>query len=255
MGFLGLFSKKTVEPEIEPIDFSLVGVDMHSHLLFGIDDGAETIENSLILIGQLKEMGFSKFITTPHIYRDLYFNSPETILPKYEAVKKAIAENNLDVEFQVAAEYFLDEHFEDLIEKELLLTFGRKNVLFELSFDSEPPSVQRAIFNMQLRGYRPILAHPERYPYYHKNFKKYENFFDQDIALQLNINSITGHYGPEIKRVSEKLIDAGMISYIGTDCHHVGHINLTQQARKSSHLRKLIESGKLKNKQLFPAAQ
>jgi tyrosine-protein phosphatase YwqE len=162
MGFLGLFSKKTVEPEVEPIDFSLVGVDMHSHLVFGIDDGAETIEDSLILIGQLKEMGFSKFITTPHIYRDLYFNSPETILPKYEAVKKAIAENNLDVEFQVAAEYFLDEHFEDLIEKELLLTFGRKNVLFELSFDSEPASIQRAIFNMQLRGYRPILAHPDR---------------------------------------------------------------------------------------------
>jgi tyrosine-protein phosphatase YwqE len=252
MGFLSLFSKKTVEPEVEPIDFSLVGVDMHSHLLFGIDDGAQTIEDSLMLIGQLKEMGYSKFITTPHIYRDLYFNSPETILPKYEAVKKAIAENNLDVEFQVAAEYFLDE--QDLIEKELLLTFGRKNVLFELSFDSEPASIQRAIFNMQLRGYRPILAHPERYPYYHKNLKKYENFVDQDIALQLNINSITGHYGPEIKRVCEKLIDAGMVSYIGTDCHHMGHINLTQQARKNPHLRKLIESGKLKNKQLFPAA-
>ncbi|MEZ4799338.1 MAG: CpsB/CapC family capsule biosynthesis tyrosine phosphatase [Flavobacteriales bacterium] len=248
MSFFDRFkSKPKTSANAEAIDMSLIGTDMHSHLLFGIDDGAVSLENSLELIEHLMNMGYRKFITSPHIYRDLYFNSPDTILPKLKIVQDAIKEKGWDVELLAAAEYYLDDHFEDLIAKDELLTMGNKHILFELAFDSEPPNVKRALFNLQLNGYKPILAHPERYDYLHNQFSKYEDFADRDVYLQLNINSLSGHYGPMVKKVSERLIDAGLIRFIGTDCHHVGHVNLTESVRRNPHLRKLIESGKLLN--------
>lgn len=251
MGFFDRFKSKPA-PEVvtEPLDFSCIQADMHSHLVFGIDDGAKTIEESLVLIEELMKMGYKKLITTPHIFRDLYFNSPDTIFPPLESVKKAIAERGWDIELQAAAEYYLDEHFEDLIEKRELLTFGNNYVLFEYSFDEEPASSKRAIFNLQLNGYKPILAHPERYVYMHNRFSRYEELVERDVFLQLNINSLHGHYGAEVKKMSEKMIDAGLISFIGTDCHHLGHLELLQQMRTNAHLKKLIESGRLKNIQL-----
>lgn len=251
MGFFDRFkSKPKTELTIEPIDFALIQSDMHSHLLFGIDDGAKTLEESLFLIEELMNMGYKKFITTPHIFRDLYLNSPSTIHPPLEIVRKAILEKGWEIEIHAAAEYYLDEHFEDLIEKKELLTFGNNFVLFEYSFDEEPASSKRAIFNLQLNGYKPILAHPERYVYMHNKFSRYEDLVERDVFLQLNINSLHGHYGQEVKKMSEKMIDAGLISFIGTDCHHVGHLELMQQMRTNAHLKKLIESGKLKNHQL-----
>jgi tyrosine-protein phosphatase YwqE len=220
---------------------------MHSHLLFGIDDGAPTVEDSIQLIKELMALGYTRFITTPHIYRDLYFNSPDTILPKLDAVRQALKENQIDVQLDTAAEYFLDEHFEELIEKEELLTFGDRHVLFEISFDSEPPMLNRAIFNMQLRGYKPILAHPERYEFWHRDFDRYRSLAERGVLLQVNINCLTGHYGPQVRRISEKMIDEKLVSFLGTDCHHLGHINLTKQASELPYLHKAVLSGQLKN--------
>lgn len=248
MSLFGRFkSKPKHTAEADALDMSLIGTDMHSHLLFGIDDGAVSLENSLELIEHLMNMGYKKFITSPHIYRDLYLNSPETILPKLKIVQDAIKEKGWNVEINAAAEYYLDDHFEDLIAKDDLLTMGNKHILFELAFDSEPPNVKRALFNLQLNGYKPILAHPERYDYFHNQFSKYEDFADRDVYLQLNLNSLSGHYGPMVKKVSEKLIDAGLIRFIGTDCHHLGHVALTENVRKNPYLKKLVESGKLLN--------
>lgn len=253
MSFLrNLFGTKKEEPEapVEPVDLSTVGVDMHSHLIPGIDDGAQTLEDSIALITKLHELGFTKLITTPHIFTDLYKNSPETILPGLALVREELKKRNIPVDLHAAAEYYLDEEFEKLVDDKKLLTFGNNYVLFELSFAEEPPQLHRAIFNMRLQGYRPVLAHPERYEYWNHNFKKYTDLHEKDVLLQLNVNCLTGHYGQQVKRVSEKMIDAGIVSFIGSDTHHVGHIQLLEAVRKSSHLRKLIESGKLKNASL-----
>lgn len=251
MKLSGIFRNKSQESEQVPdLDMSFIHTDMHSHLVFGIDDGAQTLEDSLGLIEALMNMGYRKLYTTPHIFRDLYFNSPDTIRPNYEIVKKAIEEKNWDIEFHFAAEYYLDDHFENLIAKDDLLTMGKRFVLLEYSFEEEPANAKRALFNLQLQGYKPILAHPERYNYLHNTFQKYEELAERDVFLQLNINSLSGHYGPNVRKISERLIDAGLISFIGTDCHHTGHLHLTQQVRSNPHLRKLVESGKLKNKEL-----
>lgn len=237
--------------QLPPADLGLVRADMHSHLAAGIDDGAQTVEDALALIRQMYGMGYRHFITTPHIFTGVHNNTAETIRAAAEKVHAALAAEMPDVTYSAAAEYYLDEHFEKLIEDREVMTFGKNFVLFELSFAAEQASLARAIFHMQLNGYRPVLAHPERYEYWHGNFSKYEAMADKDVLLQLNITSLSGHYGPGVRKISERLIDAGLISLLGSDCHHMGHIELMQVARSCRPLHKLLESGQLINIQLL----
>jgi protein-tyrosine phosphatase len=251
MGFFSKWKPSKQEKKIDPVDLSLIRVDMHSHLLPGIDDGAVDLEDSIQLILHLKELGYQKFITTPHIFWDMYRNTPEIIADKLAILKEELTNRGIEAEIEAAAEYYCDEHFEKQIEDQKLLTFGNKKyVLFEISFAAENVNLGRAIFNMRLAGYTPVLAHPERYDFWHRDFSRYESMLDKDVLLQLNINSLTGQYGPDTKRISERLIDRGMISFIGTDCHHMGHIQLTNTSRTHPHLKKLIDSGNLLNSEI-----
>ncbi|MCC6600728.1 MAG: capsular biosynthesis protein [Crocinitomicaceae bacterium] len=250
MSFLNKIIRKKKEAEELFSDLGLIGVDMHSHFIPGIDDGAQKIEQSVSLIRAMKEFGYRKVITTPHVYTDLYPNTSEIILEGLKKVKDELLQQHIEMEVAAAAEYYSDENFETLIDQKKLLSFGKNYVLFEISFMDEPPNLGRIIFNLQAQGYKPVLAHPERYEYWNGNFDKYESLADKDVFLQLNINSLTGNYGSDVKRTSEKLIDAGLISFIGSDCHHDGHLTLMHSARKSAALNKLIRSGKLLNNSL-----
>ena len=244
------FKHKNKRHEVKnsvPVELSNVGIDMHSHLLPGIDDGAENMEQSIELILHLKELGYHAAVTTPHIFWDMYRNNSEIIRQKREEVNQELKKRNIDFRLEAAAEYYCDEHFENLIEADDLLCLGKKNILFEMGFAAENANLGRVIFNLQIAGYKPILAHPERYEYWHGSLGNYERMLDKDVALQLNITSLTGQYGPNVKRISEKLIDARMISYLGTDCHHMGHIQLTNAARTNPALRRLLESDDLRN--------
>lgn len=248
MGFFSnLFSSKE---KLEPADLSVLKTDLHSHFIPGIDDGSQSIEETITLLQEMIALGYKKVITTPHIMSDYYKNTPEIILGGLEKVKAAIAENKLDIEIEAAAEYYLDDFFEEKVEAKQLLTFGNNNILFELPFVSEPPMLNRAIFAMQTVGYRPIIAHPERYTFWYNDFSKYEALQDKGVLLQLNINSLSGHYPPETKKMAIKLIDAGMISYLGSDCHNLNHVNMMQDARTEKSLHKLLESGSLLNSTL-----
>ena len=247
--FGNLFKKKEVVLD-EPLSFSPLMADMHSHLLPGIDDGSQNLEESIQLIRDLHAMGFQKLITTPHIFWDLYKNNSEIIREKLALVQAELVKRNIPVTLEAAAEYYIDSHFEELIEKNDILSFGDNYVLFELSFDNEQINYKRAVFNLQLAGYKPIMAHPERYEYWHNDFSNYEELVDRDIKIQVNTNCLTGHYGPTVKKMSEKLIDADMVDFIGTDCHHLGHINLLEQMRLSPALKRLVESGRLLNASL-----
>ena len=113
-----------------------------------------------------------------------------------------------------------------------------------------PDNMNHIIFKMQTLGYKPVLAHPERYNFWHTEFEKYESFIDKGVLLQLNINSLTGYYSLPTKRIAEQMIDKNMISFLGTDCHHIGHVNLMKEVVYEKHLQKLVESGTLLNKTL-----
>jgi len=247
--FSNLFKKKENIALLN--DFGIVGIDMHSHLIPGIDDGAKTMADSLAMIASLHEMGYFYFITTPHIMMDHYRNTREGILSVLEQLQQAIVPTGMNVKVHAAAEYYLDSDFLHKIEHEPLLTLGKKYLLFEISYLNAPDNLNDAIFLMQANGYKPVLAHPERYPFWYHSFKKYQDLKDKGVLFQLNINSLTGYYSPVTQKMAEKLIDAEMIDFLGTDCHHVGHLELMKQALKNPRLSRLLASGKLRNRELI----
>lgn len=218
-------------------------VDMHSHLIPGIDDGSESLEESIDLIKRMVGLGYKKIITTPHIMGDFYKNTPDNILGGLEVVKSALIKENIDVEIQAAAEYYIDEWFVEKIDrKDKLLTFGGNYLLVETSYLNRPSNLFEIIFKIQSAGYKVVLAHPERYSYMYDDFTGYEELFSKNIFFQLNLNSLSGYYSPMAKKISEKLIDRRMIQFIGTDCHGNRHLDcLESKTRKSKYYSKLLE--------------
>lgn len=200
-------------------------VDIHSHLLFGLDDGAKTIEDSISLLSQLKNIGFSKVITTPHIMEGLYPNNSTTILRRLSEVKEVLKLNNIDISLHAAAEYMMDHFFYEKIKNEQLLTLKDNWVLVEMSYLSAPVQLYDIIYELQVKGYRPILAHPERYLFYFKNLSEYEKLKSSGLYFQLNLLSLVGVYGPEAQKNSEILLLRGMIDFTGSDIHNQFHLN------------------------------
>ncbi|MDP4266173.1 MAG: CpsB/CapC family capsule biosynthesis tyrosine phosphatase [Bacteroidota bacterium] len=231
-------------------DLNLLGVDMHSHLIPGIDDGAATLEDATELIRQMKSLGYRKLIITPHIKDDSYRNNPAIIKDNLEILKKHLSENNVEIELDIAAEYFMDYEFGEKFSKEKILTFGRNYVLIELSYFNPPPNLDTLIFDLQTNGYRPILAHVERYPYWHFDFKTYQKYKDRGVYFQLNIISLSGYYSMGVKKVAEKLIEKGMIEFLGTDMHNQTYLDSLKRSLHSKHLIQLLDSNKLLNNKL-----
>lgn len=249
MSWLGnIFKGK--EEVLEPVDLSILKVDVHSHFIPGIDDGAATIEDSIELIAAMKYLGYQKVITTPHIMSDYYRNTPEIILSGLENVRKALKDNGIDMVIEAAAEYNVDADFPSKIENKELLTFGGNYVLFELPFMQEPQILGDVIWKMQTNGYKPILAHVERYPFWHNDWEKIVGIRDRGVLLQLNIGSLTGSYGPEVRAIAEKLIDHNMIDLVGSDCHHTNHVKMIKEARTKAYLHKIVNNPDLLNKKL-----
>lgn len=242
------FLKKIFHKEQFPaIDFSVFKTDMHSHLIPGIDDGSPTLETSIEMIREFKAMGYKKIITTPHIMCDYYKNTPEIILSGLEKLKAELTRLNISIDIEAAAEYNLDDGLETLIDNKQILTFGNNYVLFELPFMQEPQNFQEIVFKFQTLGYKPILAHPERYSFWHKDLEKYEELKAKGILLQLNLLSLTGHYSPEVKKVAEKLVDANLVDLVGTDCHRMEHLLTLQKFANSKYFNLLANNNNLLN--------
>ena len=249
MSFFRKFFTKSTKTET-PVDFSLLGVDMHSHFIPGIDDGAQTIEDSINMLRAMSEFGYRKVITTPHIMSDFYQNTPEIILDGLQKVRDAVKEHAIPIEVEAAAEYYLDFDLEAKIEKGGLLTFGNNYLLFEVSYMNPPDILNQVIFKLATNGYRPVLAHPERYPFWYDDFEKYEEIKDKGVLLQLNINSLTGYYGIGAKKIAEKMIENNMVDFIGSDCHRMDHIEVIKDSQYEKYLHQLIDSGLLRNQSL-----
>ncbi len=241
------FKKAPVKP-----DLSFLGVDMHSHLLPGIDDGLKTVDQTVEYVRELHGMGYQKFICTPHILNGVHNNTPDTILAALDLARKGIAEAGIPVTIEAAAEYMVDDSFEKLLKSDAkLLTFGKNNILIEMSYLAMPFNIYEVLFELQMRGYQPILAHPERYTFYHSEFKRYEEMRDRQILFQINILSLAGYYGKEVKKIAEKLIDAEMVEFIGLDMHHENHLKATKDYTSTQAFYDLVKKIPLLNKSLL----
>ena len=242
-----LFGSKKITP-----DLSFLGADMHSHLLPGLDDGLQEINQTITFMQELQQMGYKKFICTPHILSDMYPNTPETILPKLELVRIALKENNIDVEVEAAAEYMVDLDFENLIDSgKQLLTFGKNLILIEMSYAAASNNIENVIFNLRLKGYQPVLAHPERYNYYIGNLEQFQRFIDLGCYMQINILSLLGYYGDAAKNTAQNLLKKNMVTLVGTDMHHDNHMNALKTLASKKSFYKLFENIHIRNKELL----
>ena len=199
-------------------------VDIHSHLLPGIDDGSKDENNTISLINSLKDYGFSQFITTPHVLTGVWNNTRDGIIAKETTTKKLLEDNNIDNPFKAAAEYLMDDVFLKLINNEPLLTLKDNYVLVEMSYLNAPLQLYDILYELQLKGYKPVLAHPERYLFYHFKFEEYEKLKRVGCLFQINLLSVTGYYGKPVFEICKKLLDHDMIDFSGSDTHHDRHI-------------------------------
>ena len=226
---------------------------MHSHILPGLDDGAETMEESLALVHSLKELGFQKLIATPHVMSDFYRNSPTTILPALRELREAVSRRGIDIQIEAAAEYYLDEWFMEMLrDDQPLLSFGSgpesaRYLLFEISYINPTPQLAEAVFLMRSSGYRPVLAHPERYLYFYDDFSKLKELFENGVLFQVNANSLTGYYSRTAQLLAEKLIENRMVNFLGSDCHARRHVEALTRAQTQKYYRKALALNLLNN--------
>ena len=219
---------KLFDPILNKIDIILskpkfknhITIDLHSHLLPGIDDGVRTLEESLEIIKKFKSLGYTKLITTPHIISDSYPNTKEIIETKLKEVKNAIKDENIDIEIEAGAEHYIDMNFLEDIKQDRLVPFCDKYILFETSYISKPIILEQAIFDMQAKGYIPVLAHPERYRYMYDNMDYYYKLKELGVLFQMNIKSLRNH-SHIVYKMSLKLMRLGLIDFIGSDVHRM----------------------------------
>ena len=233
-------------------DLSFISADMHSHLLPGLDDGLKTLDEAIDFINELYRLGYRKLICTPHIIYDIYPNNPQTISSKLELVRSELKKTNIDITIEAAAEYMVDLEMEKyILSGEPLLTFANNLILIEMSYIGASPNIEQVIFQLRLKGLQPVLAHPERYIYYHNDFENYHRFIDLGCLLQVNLLSLLGYYGKPVKTMGEKLIKSKMIDLLGTDIHHERHLAALKEFASKKEFYKLMEGVEIKNKKLL----
>ncbi len=235
-----------------PVDFSGVKADMHSHLVPGIDDGSPDLTTSMALIKGLEDLGYKSLITTPHIMGDIYKNNPEIIHNGLADLTNELKITNSAISIKAAAEYYLDDYFTDLLLAPApLLTIYNKSVLVEFSFMFAPMNLKEELFNLQIKGYQVILAHPERYQYFAVNKKIFEEFKQMGCQFQLNILSLTGYYGKAVQELAHFLIAKNFIDFVGTDLHHFRHLEALRNCHSiMPHIKELLNRGHLLNPSL-----
>ncbi len=235
---ISFFQKKKIQNPLH--------TDIHSHLLAGLDDGVKTQKEAIELVTQFHKLGYQKLITTPHINSDYYRNEPEAILKSLAELNDALKAEAVPVVIEAAAEYYLDEELIKKVDsREKLLTFGQSYLLFETNFLTEPYHLNNFIFKAITQGYKPILAHPERYAY--MTLEKAEELKNRGVLLQLNILSLVGFYSNPIRQLAYKLIDKGWIDLLGSDCHNAIQLQFLEDAVQNKYFRKAVELPLLNN--------
>lgn len=216
--------------------------EVHCHILPGIDDGSPDVETSVALVQQLKNWGIQRIITTSHVTESTFENTPESMRQAYDRLRKALDDRGIEIEIKTSAEYRMDEYFLKQLQAGTIISFPDNYLLIENSFFQPFWELRELVFDLQLKGYTPMLAHPERYVYYHKTPQIYKELHDQGLLFQVNLLSLAGYYNPDVKEMAWKLLDNGMVDLIGSDMHHMQH---------AAHITKFIgskEYEKLKQK-------
>ncbi len=230
-----IFRQKHPQPA-EP----LFRTDIHAHFLPGLDDGSRTMEESLELIGSMYSLGYRQLVCTPHIQAEFYRNTPAGITVVFDNLQQETMQRWPDLQLFKAAEYLLDDGFGDLL-KTGLLSFGKKQyVLVELSYFTPYPTYKNYLQDMQSKGYQPIMAHPERYTYWMNHDAPLQELKAAGIFLQVNLPSLSGMYGPEIRKRAMDLLSKGLIDFAASDVHNQRYFKMLEHAVSDKRLRTIL---------------
>lgn len=221
--------------------------DIHSHLLPAIDDGSDSVEESLELIERLQAMGINRFITTPHIAESAFPNTIKEISEANALLSNGMRGANMEIDFHYSAEYRLDDNFVELFQNKQLIPFPNNYLLIENSYYQVYWGLNDLLFRLQTDGYKPILAHPERYRYYHNDTAVYEKLQNLGCKFQVNILSLAGAYGKDVKQAAYYLLNKGFIDYLATDAHHIRHIEAIEEFIGTSDYAKILSKVNLRN--------
>lgn len=217
-------------------------IDIHSHILPGIDDGSKSVEMSIELLTKMKEYGVVNFVFTPHILEGVWENTPSIINKSFEKLQNAVSKYTdlSDLSMRYAAEYMLDNNFQKILKNKDILTIKDSFVLIEMSYLNPPINLFEMLFDIQMAGYKPILAHPERYNFLHNNFDEYHKLKDAGCKFQVNLLSLTNYYGQHVNKAAVKLIKNNLIDFVGSDAHHHNHLNALQKIGDKKILKNII---------------
>ena len=220
--------------------------DFHNHILPGIDDGAKNLEDSMNMLEEFQKLGIKNIIASPHVIGEYYPNTPETIKEAFNSLKTVI---NSDYVKGYSAEYMMDQYFVKIIEDHKVIPLHKNKVLVEMSYFQAPINLNEILFKLQNNSFSPILAHPERYAYLHrKDLSGYKDLKTRGCNFQLNMLSLSDHYGIGIQKTAYRLLEENMIDFISSDAHKIEHLQkiskLKVQKKFSEKLKAVIENNK-----------
>lgn len=241
MSLISFFSNKEI------LDYSSLRTDIHSHYIPGIDDGCNTEEESVALLKRMFEYGFRKIVCTPHVQAEYFRNSREIILPAFDKLQKTAGEEIPGLELVAAAEYLIDDGFAGHIKDGLMFFGEKKYVLVELSYFHPHPTFKNLLQDLLMKGFTPVLAHPERYGYWPVDEPVFEDLHAAGVLFQVNIPSICGYYGSDIRNRAFDLIEKGFVSLAGSDVHNERYASAVIDGLRNKKVREILKSNVFRN--------
>lgn len=249
MSIFNIFKSKK-----EAIPFP-VSTDIHCHILPGVDDGSPDVETSVNLVERMQKWGIRRIIATPHVTECSFENTPQILDPALEELQTALKERGNDIQLSRASENRIDDYFRELLGKGQIKLMPDNYILVENSYMQEPWQLDRFLYDLRIKGMRPILAHPERYFYYHdRSLSRYLEIHRTGTYFQINILSLAGAYGKPEKKIAEELLEKGLVDFLGTDLHNEEHADLIDKYLTTSDARRHFAAmGRVLNDKIFPA--
>ncbi|WP_282056677.1 tyrosine-protein phosphatase [Maribacter luteus] len=234
------------------VDYLEGFIDIHNHILPGIDDGSKNVDESIELIQGFGEIGVTDFIATPHIMNNYYPNDPKSIKEALIVVKNELIQHKLkDVSIRAAAEHMIDDNFEAILERDEIMPLGGNYLLVEMSYLQASINFEEALEKIRQKGYFTILAHPERYLYLHSKMGSHKAYKKQGVLYQLNLLSLSKYYGKEVQQMAMKLLSKGLIDFAATDVHNKRQLNSLKEVQVDTKTLELLKPILLKTNDSF----
>lgn len=197
-------------------------IDIHNHLLPGLDDGARNIETTLGILDSARNQGINKIIATPHYFRGMYENAYEAVVSKVSDLNLKIKEEGLNIEVFPGQEILLDKYTLDLLKEGIIHGLNDSDyMLVEFRLNAVPKDALDMIYEIKIQGITPIIAHPERYIEFIKKPERINDFLEEGCIFQINSGSIIGSFGKEVKKTAKLFLEHGLCDFIASDAHSV----------------------------------